>query len=189
MRLNEVKTVLDILSYLDENISYGWIGIDGEKRINSMENFRKYYRTMSLESVINNGVGTCIEQVYLIKYFLDKMNIKSKMFCTRVYEDETFNKMNEPERMHCFIIFFLNKYVFQIEHPNSERKGIYIFKDEKEKKKKISKIYEEMTKYEYKTKGLKRKGKTRKVTEFYEVKSGLSYKEFNLYINSLDERK
>ena len=28
------------------------------------------------------------------------------MFCTRVYEDETFNKMNEPERMHCFILFY-----------------------------------------------------------------------------------
>ena len=188
METSEVKTILDILTYLEKNISYGWIGTDGKKRINNMENFRKYYKTMSVEDTINNKVGTCIEQVYLIKYFLDKMDIKSKMFCTRVYEDETFNNMNEPERMHCFIISYLNNYVFQIEHPNPDRKGIYIYKDEQEAVEKISKIYEEMTKYEYKKKGYKRKGKIRKVTEFYEVKSGISYKAFNLYINSLDER-
>ena len=31
-------------------------------------------------------------------------------------------------------------------------------------------------------------GKSRAVTEFFEVKSGLSFKAFNAYINSLDEK-
>ena len=31
-------------------------------------------------------------------------------------------------------------------------------------------------------------GKSRPVTEFYEVKSGLTFKEFNEYINSLDNK-
>lgn len=31
-------------------------------------------------------------------------------------------------------------------------------------------------------------GKSRPVTEFFEVKSGLSFKAFNAYINSLDEK-
>ena len=188
MKIPDINSPLDILTYL-ENIKYGWLGSDDIIRINKMENFRTYYRTMSLKNIINKRIGTCIEQTYLVKYLLDKLNIKSKMFCTRVYEDETFNNMSEPERMHCFIIFFLNNKVFQIEHPNSDRKGIYIYSNEDEAISKIGKIYEEMTKYEYRKKGIKYKGKIRKITEFYEVKPNLSYKEFNNYINSLDKKE
>ena len=163
MSIEDVKTPLDILTYLEENIEYGWIGTDNKKRVNDMKNFRKYYKTLSVKESIKNGVGTCIEQTTIVKYFLDRQDIKSKMFCTRVYEDATFNKMDEPERMHCFIIFFKDDKVFQIEHPNLDRKGIYIYKDEKDAIEKISKIYEEMTRYEYKKKGIKRKGKKRHI--------------------------
>ena len=189
MSISDVSNPLDILTYLEKNIEYGWIGKDGKKRINEMKDFRKYYQILSVEDTIKNKVGTCIEQVGLIKYFLDKLNIKSKMFCTRVYEDETFNKMNEPERMHCFILFYLNNYVYQIEHPNPDEKGIYIYKDEADAISKISEIYEQMTKNEYKRKKIKRKGNIRTLTEFFEIKPGLTFKEFNIYINSLDKRK
>ena len=33
MTINDIKTPNDILEYLNENIEYGWIGTDGEKRI------------------------------------------------------------------------------------------------------------------------------------------------------------
>ena len=66
--------------------------------------------------------------------------------------------------------------VHQIEHPNWERKGIYHFKDEQEAIEKINKIYVEMA-----------AGEARPVTEFFTVDEGLSFKDFNDYVNSLDE--
>ena len=66
---------------------------------------------------------------------------------------------------------------YQIEHPNWERVGIYNYKDEEDAINSINKYYIEMA-----------GGVARPVTEFFEVTPGLSFKEFNLYINSLDDR-
>lgn len=80
--------------------------------------------------------------------------------------------------MHCFILYYDEKGVHQIEHPNQERKGIYDFIDEKTAIEEINKIYIEMS-----------EGQPRPVTEFFEVTQGLTFKEFNDYINSLDNKK
>lgn len=87
-----INTPYDILKFMRANISYGWVGTDGRKRINDLENFRIYYRTMSLEDVLKYCAGVCIEQVYLMKKLFDKLNIDSKMFCTRIYEDDSIEK-------------------------------------------------------------------------------------------------
>lgn len=34
--------------------------------------------------------------------------------------------------MHCFVLYYLNNKVYQIESPNWEKVGIYKFKNEKE---------------------------------------------------------
>ena len=176
--VDNIKTPEDILKFLNKNIDYGWVDIDGNKHIKEMKNFRKLYRTMSIEDTLKNGVGTCIEQVYLMKYLLDKLNIKNKMFCTRIYEPNDFNNLDEEEHMHCFILYYLNDRVYQIEHPNYYRIGIYEFNNEKEAIDKINEYYINLS------------GKiARPVTRFYKVEPGLSFKEFNNYINNLDNIK
>ena len=79
--------------------------------------------------------------------------------------------------MHCFVLYYLNNKVYQIEHPNWERIGIYEFNSEEIAIKEINQYYVEMA-----------EGKSRPVTEFFEVKPGLSFKNFNEYINGLDEK-
>lgn len=59
-----------------------------------MKGFRSLYRTSSLEEVLSHKIGTCIEQVYLMKNLLDRIGIKNKMFCTRIYEGEEFNDLD-----------------------------------------------------------------------------------------------
>lgn len=191
MKINDIKNVDDIYMFMEENISYGWIGNDGVKHINDMNDFRLKYRTMNLQDALINKVGTCIEQVWLMKNLMDKIGVKSKMFCARMYEDENFNDLNAKERMHCFLLYYMNDKVYQIEHPNFERKGLYEYESEADAIYKITKIYEDMMREEYEKKNLPEplEGFKRKVTEFYEVMPGLSYKEFNLYINSLDKIK
>lgn len=175
MTINEITSPEDILEYMKENIRYGWLDINNEPHIGNMKNFRRLYRTSSLEEILEHQIGTCIEQVLLMHYLLDKIGINNKMFCTRVYEGENFNNLDEEEHMHCFILYYVDDKVYQIEHPNWEKIGIYEYSNEEIAKETINKYYVEMV-----------KGKSRPITEFYEVIPNLTFKEFNNYINSLD---
>lgn len=174
MELN-IKTPEDILEFMKANIKYGWLDINNEEHVGNMKNFRRLYKVSSLDEVLEHGLGCCIEQVYLMKQFLDAIGLENKMFCTRVYEPNDFNDLDADERMHCFILYYLDGMVHQIEHPNFERVGIYHYNSEEEAIKEINKIYEEMS-----------GGIARPVTEFYEAPAGMSFKEFNAYINNLD---
>lgn len=178
MKIDEIKTPEDILEFMKSNIKYGWIDINNEEHIGNMKNFRRLYRTSTIEETLKHGLGTCIEQVNLMHTLLDKINIPNKMFCTRIYEGEEFNNLEEEEHMHCFILYHLNNKVYQIEHPNWEKIGIYEYETEEDAIKKINDYYVKMA-----------NGKSRPVTEYFEVEPNLSFKEFNAYINSLDKER
>ena len=49
MKLDELKTAEDVYQFIDENIEYGWIDIYGKKHLNSMKEFRKIYKTLSID--------------------------------------------------------------------------------------------------------------------------------------------
>lgn len=165
----------DILEFMRKNIKYGWLDLDGNEHIGNMKGFRRLYRTASLEEILKHKLGCCIEQVYLMHILLNSIGKKNKMFCTRIYEGINFNNLDEEEHMHCFILYYDENGVHQIEHPNWERIGIYDFVSEEEAIENINKIYIEMS-----------GGKARPVTEFKELVPNMTFKEFNLYINSLD---
>lgn len=175
MKIENIKTPEDILEFMKSNIKYGWLDVNNEEHIGNMKGFRKLYRTSSLEETLQHKIGTCIEQVYLMKTLLDGINISSKMFCTRIYEGEDFNDLDADEHMHCFVLYYINDKVYQIEHPNWERIGIYKFETEEEAINKINDYYIKIA-----------GGHARPITQFYEVEPNISFKHFNNYINSLD---
>jgi hypothetical protein len=111
-----------------------------------------------------------------MNYLLREINIPTKMFCTRLYEGEDFNDPDADEHMHCFLLYYIGDKVYQIEHPNWERVGIYEFDSEEDAINKINQVYIEMA-----------EGQPRPVTEFHTVEPNLSFKQFNGYINSLDK--
>lgn len=174
MEIKDIQTPQDILKYMD-NISYGWIDINNEQHIQTMKNFRQLYRISSLEESINNKIGTCIEQVNIMRYLLDLIKIPNKMFCCRIFEPDNYVGTGE-EHMHCFILYYLNNKVYQIEHPNPEKVGIYEYDNEDEALNTIIDYY------------VKRTGGTpRPTAQFHEVPVGISFKEFNAYINHLNQ--
>lgn len=175
MNIKDIKSPEDILSFMNDHIEYGWIDINGEKHSKEMKNFRKLYRTSNIEETLINGLGTCIEQVNLMHYLLDKLVIKNKMFCCRIYEPDEFNNLEAEEHMHCFILYYLNDKVYQLEHPNYEKIGIYEYYSE------IEAIDNIVTYYVNKSGGI-----PRPTDQFEEVPNGLSFKEFNAYINNLN---
>jgi hypothetical protein len=110
-----------------------------------------------------------------MNYLFNKLNIKNKMFCCRIYESDDYDNFEEEEHMHCFLLYYLNNKVYHIEHPNIKKKGIYEYECEKSAIQAIVKYYKEL-----------RGGKDSPTTEFYEVKKGLSFKQFNNYINHVN---
>ena len=166
------------LEFMKNNIRYGWLDINNEIHIGNMKNFRKLYRTLSIDEILKYGIGTCIDQVKLMNYLLNKISVKNKMFATRIYEPNDFNKLDEEEHMHCFILCYIDNKVYHIEHPNWYRIGIYEYKNEKEALKNINEYYVKLS-----------SGISRPITEFYEIDSNISFIEFNSYINNLDVLK
>ena len=175
MNIEDIKEAEDILEFMKKNIKYGWLDVNGNKHVGNMKNFRRLYRTSNLNETIKTGLGTCIEQVYLMSTLLNKLGIKNKMFCTRVYEGENFNNLDEEEHMHCFVLYYLNNKVYHMEHPNFEKIGIYEYDDEVTALNTINDYYVKMA-----------NGKSRPITQFFSVIPNISFKQFNNYINSLD---
>ena len=90
--IENIKTPEDILDFMNKYIKYGWVDINNEEHINNLKNFRRLYRTGTVEETLKHGIGTCVEQVNLMRYLLDLIDIPSKMYCTRIYEGRDFNK-------------------------------------------------------------------------------------------------
>ena len=172
MEINEIQCSQDVYKYVEDNIEYGWIDINGNKHLNTMKEFRKIYRTMSIEEIFKYKIGTCIEQVNLMHYLLKKINIKNKMYCCRIFEPDDYGILEEDEHMHCFVLFYENNKVYHMEHPNIEKKGIYEYNSEEEAIKTIVDYYIKL-----------RGGKESPTKEFFNVPVGISFKEFNKYIN------
>ena len=176
MEIKDIKTPDDILEFMD-NIRYGWLDIYGNEHINNNEGLRRLYRVSTIEETLEHKLGSCLEQTILMSYLLDKLNIPNKMFCTRVYEPDDYDDLDADEHSHCFVLYYLDDKVYNIEHPDSTRVGIHEYNSEEEAIKKINTYYENMY-----------KGVARPVTQFYEATPNISFKEFNNYINSLDRK-
>ncbi len=172
MKLTEIKCSQDVYQFIDENIEYGWIDINGKQHLDTMKEFRKLYKTMSIEEILKYKIGTCIDQVNLMHYLLNKINIKNKMFCCRIFEPDDYGNLEEEEHMHCFILYYENDKVYHMEHPNFLKKGIYEYNSEGEAIKAIVDYYIKL-----------RGGKDSPTKEFFEIPVGINFKEFNKYIN------
>ncbi len=172
--ITNLKSIEDVLIFMKRNIRYGWLDINNKLHIGNMKNFRRLYRTLALEEMLEYNIGTCIDQVKLMNYLLNKIKIKNKMFATRIYEPNDIDELDEEEHMHCFVLCYINNKVYHIEHPNWSKIGIYEYKTEEEALKQINDYYVELS-----------GGVFRPITEFYDVKPNLSFKDFNNYINDL----
>ena len=177
MTIEEIKNPQDILAFMNEHIKYGWLDINNEEHIGNLKNFRRLYRIATIEEALDHGIGTCIEQVEIMSKLLNIINIPNKKFCTRIYEGKDFNNLEAEEHMHCFLLYYIDNKVFQIEHPNWERIGIYEFNSEENAIKTINDYYVELA-----------EGKARPVTEYFDAKPNISFKQFNDYINSLNNK-
>lgn len=177
MNIEDIRTPEDILQFFEEHIKYGWLDYNKEPHVMTMKEYRKLYRTVSIEETLECGMGVCIEQVNLMHYLFDKIGIKNKMFCCRLWEPDDYNNVEEEEHMHCFLLYYIKNKVYHMEHPNFTRTGIYEYESEEEAINAIVQYYVSL-----------REGKESPTKEFYEVPVGLTFQEFNTYINNIETK-
>ena len=183
MIINDIKSPDDILKFMSENIKYGWVDFDNNVHtnihVNEMVNIRSSHKLTSVEETLKYGVGTCIEQAILIKHLLSKINIPNRLFCIRNYESSDNVSLRTESYMHCFVLYYLNDKVYNLEYPNPIRRGIHEFNNEEEAMNDIINFYKQEDNTD----------KPRIITEFYDIESGWSFIDFNNYINDLDIKK
>ena len=166
-----LKTVNELMDFMNKNITYGWLDINNDLHFNNLFNFRKNYKVSSIKEILESGVGTCIEQAKLIKYFFDMIGLENRLFCHRTYENED-NIINEV-KMHCIVLFNKNNTWYHFEHSNQPKRGIHKYDD-------VNSALIDITS------GFK-KNDIRALSEITEIPDNISFKQFNDYINNFPE--
>lgn len=166
----QLKIDRELMQFMDSNVTYGWIDKDKFYHFNNLFNFRKNYRTSTIEEILKYGIGTCIEQAKLIKYFFDVIGLENKLYCHRTYEDnEPFNKI----KMHCFVLFKYKDSWYHFEHSDSMKKGIHQYKTIEEALNNITSGFPV--------------DDIRVLTQIPLIPDNISYYEFNQYVNQFGE--
>lgn len=113
------------------------------------------------------------EQAKLIKSFFDKISLKNKLYCYRRYETE--DDFDKEVRMHCFVLFFYQDSWYHFEHANYNKRGIHKYFSLEEA---INTLVDRHDKSDI-----------RELTEISNIPDGLSFKEFNKYVNQFDSKR
>ena len=166
-RLNKfqgLKTPRELMDFMDQNVAYGWIDLDGGMYLNNLSNLEGNYKTKSISNTLNFGVGTCIEQAQLAKSFFDANGFENKLFCSRVQNQEDKNSM------HCFVLFKNNNIWYHFEHSDRKRKGIHPYTSVDDA---LNDIVED---------------KNSEIIEIPDIPANFTFKEFNRFVDSCNRK-
>ena len=132
MKMEDIKTPQDVLEFMKKNVGYGWVDVNGEIHEGNIKNARELYRTMSIDTVLENKMGTCIEQAYLIHYLLNKINVPNKLFCLRIFVPNPYKENDFLVYTHCFVLYYEGDKIYHLEYADKDRIGIYDYDEEYE---------------------------------------------------------
>lgn len=170
LHFEQIKDPYSFLDYMKMNVEYGWMDQFGEKHLNNLKGFRENYRISSIDEIMETGVGTCIEQAKLVKFFFDKIGFENKLYCYRRYEtEENFDK---EVRMHCFVLFHYQDSWYHFESSNSKKIGIHKYASPEDA------IQSEVDRHDEKD--------IRELVEIPDIPEGLTYYQFNQYVNTFE---
>lgn len=169
----------DIMRFFDGFIRYGCIDVDGREHIDSLggKDFREKFRTLGLEDSMEHRIGACVEQANITRYLLEHMGIKNRMFCTRGYNAE-YPAPDDLYLIHCYVLAYWDDKVINIEHSDSEKRGIYIYNSDEEAIRQTHKMFSNK---------FIQNGATMTAFDEYAdlIPGNLSFLEVNKYINQI----
>ena len=108
------------MEYIGTNMKWGYVH-DGEHIPELGNNWRKKYKTLSVDEALSNNVGTCIERVEVAKDGLRNLGFNPTSFCIR---DSNIVKSNSG---HCFAVYNVDGIWNWFESSLERNKGIHTF--------------------------------------------------------------
>ena len=114
--LNTPEKVMEFINC----INYGWMGIDGNIRKNTIKGFQKLYQTQSIEELIDTRCGICIDDVELERFLLSS-HYQTKSFA--IITSHIF---------HAFLLLEKDGVITYFEYSSYPNRGIYHFLTEQE---------------------------------------------------------
>lgn len=175
-KIKEIKTPEDMMRFFDENIVYGCIYVDGTRYVDSLggHDFKEKYRILSLEDSLKNRIGACFEQANISKYIYEISGMMHKTMCTRGFTKE-HPFPDDLYLVHCYVLGFWGDKVINVEHSDTEKRGIYIYSTLKEAMEETDKIFSEKFKLH---------GATETRVDEYSgyIPGGLTFLEFNEFV-------
>lgn len=54
--IQDIKTPNDVLAFMKSHIRYGWLDIYNQEHVGNMKDFRKLYRTSTIEECLEHGI-------------------------------------------------------------------------------------------------------------------------------------
>lgn len=126
--VEKIKTPEEMLSYMSQNIKYGYIG-KGNKKVytpkdsNFDSDFRNEYYLQSPEELIISKRAVCWDQVELERYWFDKNDYDFKTYFIYFAIDDS----NLPT--HTFLVYKQDNKFYWFEHSWHDRRGIHGYDD------------------------------------------------------------
>lgn len=165
--INRITRPEELMDYMDVCLTYGWIDKFGRKHRDELKDFKALYKTNSIEQIMASDLGTCIEQAKFQKYVFDRLGLNSKIYVDRRYERADEKK---GIKMHCLTVYEKDDKWYYFEHCNNPVRGI----------KEFDTLDDFLEHY------MSNMDNDRILTEIPEIPDGLSYAEFNQYVNRMD---
>lgn len=167
LNFEQIANPEDLMDYMDIYMTYGWFDKFGNKHQKDLKDFKALYKVESIEEIMQSNMGTCIEQAKFQKYVFDRLGLNSKIYVEHQYERGDEKK---GIKMHCLTVYEMNGKWYYFEHSNNLARGI--------------KEYNSLDEFlNYYTSFM---ANDLILTEVPEIPDGLSYREFNQYVNHID---
>ncbi|MBR1817586.1 MAG: hypothetical protein IJ772_01930 [Bacilli bacterium] len=123
MEFERINTPKEFLEYMNNNITYGFIGKNGKKYQNfSSEEWLKEGIVQNGEEVLKSKIGTCYDQVELERLWFENHHFEAK---TIFIWFEVDYENNYPT--HTFLVYKNNHKWYWFEHAFEDCRGIHEF--------------------------------------------------------------
>lgn len=175
-KIQAISTPEKMLCFFDESIEYGCIHVDGKRYVDSLggHDFKEKYRTLSLDDSLSNRIGACFEQANISKYVYEVLGIQHKTVCTRGFTKE-HPYPNDLYLVHCYVLGRWGDKVLNVEHSDTEKRGIYVYNSFEEAIQETNLIFSE--------KFILNGAEETRVDEYVGyIPGGLTFLEFNQFV-------
>lgn len=132
MKYNEIKTPEDLLKFMEENITYGFVSKNN--KIYDDPNSEEWNNDWYHECIVQDG-GCLLETKYGTCW--DQVELERKWFSENNYNFKTiflWFEVNKPNNLptHTFLIYEKNNKYYWFEHAYFNYKGIHEFNSEEQ---------------------------------------------------------